>query len=90
MIKIIQTLVSLLSSCGWIVGGKKYKHEVRKSRAQAEKEELDLSVQYVKEFKENIYAPLQEEVRKLRTAIEAVGTCAHRDTCPIVNKLNKR
>ena len=87
MTKIILAIITLLSSCGWFVSGRKYRQEVRKSRAEAEREELDLSVQYVKEFKENIYDPLQEEVRKLRTAIEAVGTCEHRDDCPVIDKL---
>lgn len=87
MAEIILAFVSLLSSCGWLVSGRKYRQEVRKSRAEAEREELDLSVQYIKEFKDNIYEPLQEEVRKLRTAIEAVGTCQHRDGCPVMDKL---
>lgn len=87
MTKIILALITLLSSCGWIVSGRKYRQEVRKSSAEAEQEELNLSVNYVKEFQENIYEPLREEVHKLRTAIEAVGTCPRRDSCPVLDRL---
>lgn len=87
MTEIILSLISLLAGCGWLVSGRKYRAEVRKAKAEAEREELDVSVQYIKEFKQNIYEPLQEEVRKLRTAIEAVGTCKHRSDCPVTDKL---
>lgn len=88
MTKIILSLISLLSRCGWVVSGRKYRQEVRKAKAEAEREELDLSVQYINEFKENIYEPLQEEVKKLRTAIEAIGSCEHRDECPVMDRMH--
>lgn len=87
MTEIILALIALLGNCGWFISGRKHRQEVRKAKAEAEKAELDLSVQYIKEFKTNIYDPLHQEVQKLRQAIEAVGTCDHRDDCPVVDQL---
>lgn len=85
---IILSFVALFGNCGWLLSHRKYRAEVRKTKAEAEREELDVSVQYVKEFKENIYEPLQEEVKKLRTAIERVGNCEHRSDCPVIDHLH--
>ncbi|MCQ2295132.1 MAG: hypothetical protein MJZ67_05715 [Bacteroidales bacterium] len=89
MIEIILAIISLLTSCGWLVSGKKYRQEVRAAQAEAEQKEFDVSKEYVKEFRENIAKPLQEEVQKLRSAIEAVNTCSHRAECPVVDKLHE-
>lgn len=89
MIQIILALIALLGNCGWFISGRKYRQEVRKSQAEAEHEELNLSVQYVQQFKQNIYEPLQQEVRKLRAAIEAVGACEHRSQCPVLHSLQQ-
>ena len=80
MPELLLALLALLGNCGWFVSGRKY-------RAEAEREKFDLSKLYIDEFKSHIYDPLQEELQKLRTAIEAVGTCEHRDACPVVDKL---
>lgn len=87
MIEIILALLALLGNCGWFISGRLHRQQVRQASAQAQREELDVSVQYVKQFKENIYDPLQKEVRKLRATIEAVGTCEHRSQCPALDRL---
>lgn len=87
MIEIILALISLLASCGWLMSGRKYRQEVRAAKAEAEQKEFDISKEYVKEFRENIAQPLQEEVQKLRAAIEAVNSCEHRNECPVVEKI---
>lgn len=86
--EIILALISLLGGCGWFVSARKYRHEVRKTKAEAEREELDLSVEYVQKFNENIFEPLQREVKLLRLAIEEVGRCSHRADCPVMDKLH--
>lgn len=88
MVEIILGIAAILGNCGWFVSGRKYRQEVRTARAEAEQKEFDLSAQYVKEFKENIARPLQDEVAKLRAAIEEVNACAHRDECPVIDKLH--
>lgn len=89
MIEIILAFISLLSGCGWLVSGRKYRQEVRAAKAEAEQKEFDVSKEYVKEFRENIAQPLQEEVQKLRAAIEAVNGCDHRHECPVVDRLHE-
>lgn len=80
MIEIILALLALLGNCGWFVSG-------RKHRAEANRENFDLSVQYVNEFKTNVYEPLCQEVKKLRQAIESINTCEHRSNCPVADRL---
>lgn len=75
MTEIILALLALLGNCGWFVSG-------RKHRAEANRENFDLSVEYINEFKTNIYEPLCQEVQKLRKAIEAISTCPHLSDCP--------
>ncbi|MCQ2295529.1 MAG: hypothetical protein MJZ67_07730 [Bacteroidales bacterium] len=89
MLQIILAALALIGNCGWLVSGKKYRQEVRAAQAEAEQKEFDVSKEYVKEFRENIAKPLQEEVQKLRAAIEAVNTCSHRDECPVVDRLHE-
>ena len=89
MIEILLGILALLGNCGWLLSGKKYRQEVRSAKADAQQKEFDLSAQYVKEFKENICAPLKEEVERLRTAIEAVNSCPHSDDCPVIDKLHE-
>lgn len=86
--EIILALIALLGNCGWFISGRKHRQEVRKAKAEAEREEFDVSVQYIKEFKDNIYVPLQKEVEKLRLAIDSVGRCEHRNECPVVDQLH--
>ena len=90
LVSIILALVALLGNCGWLVSGRKYRHEVHKAQAEANSEDFQLSKQYVDEFKANIYEPLAEELQKLRTAIEKVSDCPYYGQCPVVHQLHQR
>lgn len=88
MIEIILSLITLLSSCGWVLERKKYLQEVRRSKVEVSREEFDLSAQYVQTFKQEIYEPLQEELHKLRQAMDRVADCMYRDQCPVLDQLH--
>lgn len=87
IVSIILAVLALVGNCGWIVAKRKYRQEVRKAEAEADREEFNLSAEYVKEFKEQVYAPLSEELQKLRSAIDKVSTCALYPDCPVVRDL---
>lgn len=81
--EIILSIVSFVTSAGFIVS----RTQLRKNKAQAEKEELDLSTSYVESFKQNIYAPLQQELKRLRESIEKINVCPYRGDCPVAAQL---
>lgn len=81
--EIILAVIALIGNAGWIVS----RSQLRKNKAQAEKEELDLSQEYVNSFRENIYIPLEKELQKLRASIERVNVCPHRANCPVAREL---
>lgn len=83
MTEIILAVITLVSSSGWVVS----RSQLRRSKAQAEKEELDLSAEYVKSFKNEIYEPLRSELQKLRQSIEKINNCPHRGNCPVAHEL---
>lgn len=80
MTEIILALLALLGNCGWFVSG-------RKQRIEAKRASFDLSVEYINEFKNNVYNPILQEVQKLRMAIEAINDCQHQTDCPVIDKL---
>lgn len=82
-VEIILAVISLVSSGGFIVSSS----QLRKSKAQAEKEELDLSQSYIEMFKANIYEPLEKELQRLRRSIEKVNVCPYRNQCPVSREL---
>lgn len=87
MLEIILALIAIVGNCGWLLSGKKYREEVRKERAEAERAELDLSREYVDNFKENIQKPLEAELQKLRQSIERINRCKYRKQCPVARRL---
>ena len=89
LVSIILALLALIGNCGWIVSGRKYKHEVRKAQIEANTEDFQLSKQYVDEFKTNIYEPLAEELQKLRVAIEKISSCPYYGQCPVLHQLHQ-
>jgi hypothetical protein len=57
---------------------------------------MNLSKDYVTEWRTYIAEPLQREVGELRNevaelrhAIQAIEACAHRDGCPVVDRLRE-
>lgn len=83
LVEIILAVISFISSAGFVVS----RTQLRKSKAEAEKEELDLSASYVESFKRDIYKPLQAELLRLRKSIEKINTCPYRGNCPVAGQL---
>ena len=91
---IVLALIALLSSCGWLVSGRKYRQEVESLKADNRQKDMDLSKMYVHEFKENIAEPLRQEVRELRNevdllrnAIQRINDCPMAPDCPVLGEL---
>ena len=58
---------------------------------------MNLSKDYVTEFRTFIAEPLQrevgelrQEVKELRDAIQAIDVCPHRAECPVLDELRKQ
>ena len=92
--EIVLGLFTLLSACGWFVSGRKHRQEVESLKADVRQKDMDLSKDYVTEWRTYIAEPLQREVGELRNevaelryAIERVSDCPHRDTCPVREQL---
>lgn len=93
---IILGFFTLLSSCGWFVNYRKYKHEANGLRKENKMKDMDLSRMYVDEFNKNIAEPLRQEVRELRSevdqlrdAIQRIDRCPHRAQCPVLDGLQR-
>lgn len=87
IVTIILGVLTLVGNCGWLMQHRKYRQEVRKSQAEARHEELDLSADFVREFREQIYNPLAAELERLRSAVKQVTTCPHYPACPVLHQL---
>ena len=76
---------------------KKHRQEVEALRADMKQKELDLSKDYVTEWRTYIAEPLQREVGELRNevaalrnAIQKIDACPHRDGCPVIGELQRK
>ena len=94
--EIILGLFTLLSTCGWFVSGRKYRQEVESLKADNRMKDMELSRDYVTEWRTYIAEPLQrevgelrQEVAELRHAIQAIDICPHRAQCPVLDELRK-
>ena len=94
--EIILGLFTLLSTCGWFVAGRKYRQEIESLKADNRQKDMNLSRDYVTEWRTYIAEPLQREVGELRTevaelrhAIQAIDVCPHRAQCPVLDELRK-
>ena len=92
--EIILGLFTLLSTCGWFVAGRKYRQEVESLKADNRMKDMNLSRDYVTEWRTYIAEPLQREVGELRNevaslrdAIQRIGDCPHRAQCPVLEQL---
>ena len=88
-ISIVLALIALVGNCGWIVSARKYRQEVRKASAEAGRAEFDLSADYVKEFREQVYIPLARELSTLRRAMQKVTMCKYYAQCPAAQEMYK-
>ena len=93
---IILAVLSLIGGCGWIVNRRKYRQEVRSLQADNRQKDMDLSKDYVTEWRTYIAEPLQREVNELRQevaelryAIQQIDRCPHRDACPVIDRMQR-
>lgn len=78
---------------GWVtywLDRRKHRQEVESLKADNRQKEMNLSKDYVQEWRTFIAEPLQREVGQLRTevaelrnAIQRIDGCPHRDNCPV-------
>ena len=94
--EIILGLITLLGGCGWVIDRKKHRQEVESLKTDNRQKEMNLSKDYVTEFRTYIAEPLQrevselrDEVNQLRDAIQRIDRCPHRDHCPVYDGLRK-
>ena len=87
-------LLTLLGGCGWLVDRHKHRQEIEGLKADNRQKDMNLSKDYVTEWRTYIAEPLQREVGELRNevaelryAIERVSDCPHRDACPVREQL---
>ena len=80
----------------WFQDRRKHKQEVEGLKADNRQKDLDLSKDYVTEWRTYIADPLKREVSELRSevaqlrhAIQAIEACPHRDGCPVVDRLQR-
>ena len=73
---------------------KKHRQEVESLRADNRQKDMNLSKDYVTEWRTYIAEPLQREVSGLRTevaelrdAIQRIGDCPHRAECPVLDRM---
>ena len=92
--EIILGLFTLLSTCGWFVSGRKHRQEIESLKADNRQKDMNLSRDYVTEWRTYIAEPLQrevgelrQEVAELRHAIQAIDVCPHRAQCPVLDEL---
>ena len=93
---IILAIISFLSGLGWMLDRKKHRQEVESLRADNRQKDMELSKDYVTEWRTYIAEPLQrevgelrQEVAELRHTIQAIDICPHRDGCPVIGELQR-
>ena len=93
---IILAVISFVGGLGWMLDRKKHRQEVESLRADNRQKDMDLSKDYVNEWRTYLAEPLQREVGELRTEVEAlrhaiqrIDSCAYRDGCPVLDGLRK-
>ena len=92
---IVLALIGMLSGWAtWWLDRRKHRQEVEGLKADNRQKDLDLSKDYVTEWRTYIAEPLQREVSELRSevaqlrhAIQAIEACPHRDGCPVVDRM---
>ena len=67
--EIVLGLFTLLSTCGWFVSGRKHRQEIESLKADNRQKDMNLSKDYVTEWRTYIAEPLQREVGELRNEV---------------------
>ena len=94
---IVLGVLTCISGFGWMLDRKKHRQEVESLRADNRQKDMNLSKDYVTEWRTYIAEPLQREVnelrnevKELRDAIQRVGDCPHRAQCPVLDSLQRK
>ena len=93
-------LVAMITAVsGWVTywfDRRRHKQEVESLKADNRQKDMNLSKDYVTEFRTFIAEPLQrevselrQEVAQLRDAIQRIGSCPHRAECPVSEQLQR-
>ncbi len=76
----------------WWLDRRRHKQEIEGLKADNRQKDMNLSKDYVTEWRTYIAEPLQREVGELRTevaalrhAIQAIDVCPHRAGCPVAD-----
>ena len=93
----VLALITMVSGFGWMLDRKKHRQEVEALRADNRQKDMNLSKDYVTEWRTYIAEPLQrevgelrQEVAQLRYAIQKIDACPHRDNCPVIGELQRK
>ena len=93
---IVLALITALGGYGWLIDRKKHRQEIESLKADNRQKDMNLSKDYVTEWRTYIAEPLQREVSELRSevaqlrhAIQAIEACPHRDGCPVVDRMQR-
>lgn len=91
---IILGILTLLGGCGWLIDRKKHRQEIESLKADNRQKDMNLSKDYVTEWRTYIAEPLQrevgelrQEVAELRNAIQRIADCPHSGNCPVRQQL---
>ena len=94
---IVLGVLTFISGFGWLIDRKKHRQEIEALKADNRQKDMNLSKDYVTEWRTYIAEPLQREVGELRTevaslrdAIQRVGDCPHRAQCPVLDSLQRK
>ena len=95
---IVMALVGMLSGWfTWWLDRRRHKQEVEGLKADNRQKDMNLSKDYVTEWRTYIAEPLQREVGELRTevaqlrhAIQAIDVCPHRTGCPVADVMQHK
>jgi hypothetical protein len=90
---IILAVIGMVSGWAtWWLDRRRHKQEVEGLKADNRQKDMNLSRDYVTEWRTYIAEPLQREVGELRTevaqlrhAIQAIDVCPHRAGCPVAD-----
>lgn len=95
---IVLAVITMLS--GWATywfDRRKHRQEVEGLKADNRQKDMNLSKDYVAEWRTFIAEPLQrevselrDEVNQLRNAIQRIDRCPHRDNCPVYERLREQ
>lgn len=93
-ISIIQTIITLISGCGWLIDRMKHRQEIESLKTDNCQKDKNFDKESMVEWCTFITEPLQQEVGKLCTevkqlcnSIQCIDNCPHRDNCPVYDEL---